>query len=113
MSRKSTWTACLARWGAPSRTRAASGSPEQANTRTVGASDSSEPVYTERTRRSLLDQRAVLRRCRSLGPITAGGPVEALDPPSDDEVMRALEKARPIQGGFDVCTNSNATTCGS
>ena len=33
-----------------------------------------------------------------LGPITAGGPVESLDPPSDDEVMRALEKARPIQG---------------
>jgi hypothetical protein len=33
-----------------------------------------------------------------LGPIAAGGPVEALDPPSDDEVMRALEKARPIQG---------------
>ena len=34
-----------------------------------------------------------------MGPITAGGPVEAIDPPSDDEVMRALEKARPIQGG--------------
>ena len=34
-----------------------------------------------------------------LGPITAGGPAVALDAPSDDEVMRALEKARPVQGG--------------
>lgn len=35
-----------------------------------------------------------------LGPITAGGPTTALDPPSDDEVMRALEKARPMEGGM-------------
>ena len=34
-----------------------------------------------------------------MGPITAGGPVKALDPPSDDEVWRALERARPVQGG--------------
>jgi hypothetical protein len=35
-----------------------------------------------------------------LGPITPGTPCVALDPPSEDEVMRALEKARPIQGGL-------------
>lgn len=35
-----------------------------------------------------------------LGPLTAGGPVQALDPPSDDEVWRALERARPVQGGI-------------
>ncbi len=35
-----------------------------------------------------------------LGPITAGGPPMALDPPSQDEVMRALERAHPIQGGY-------------
>jgi len=35
-----------------------------------------------------------------LGPITAGGPAVALDPPSDDEVMVAFEKARPIEGGL-------------
>ena len=35
-----------------------------------------------------------------LGPLTSGGPAVALDPPSDDEVMRAFEKARPIQGGM-------------
>ena len=35
-----------------------------------------------------------------LGPITPGGPEVAMDPPSEDEVMRALEKARPVQGGI-------------
>ena len=34
-----------------------------------------------------------------LGPNTYGQDVVALDPPSDDEVMRALERARPVQGG--------------
>lgn len=34
-----------------------------------------------------------------LGPITAGGPPMALDPPSQDEVMRALEHAHPMEGG--------------
>lgn len=35
-----------------------------------------------------------------LGPNTFGAQVVALDPPSDDECMRALERARPVQGGF-------------
>ncbi len=35
-----------------------------------------------------------------LGPITEGGPVVSLDPPSEDEVMCALEKARPVEGGL-------------
>ena len=35
-----------------------------------------------------------------LGPITSGGAPVALDPPSDDEVMWALEKAQPVQGGI-------------
>lgn len=34
-----------------------------------------------------------------LGPITSGGPPVALPPPSDDEVMRALGKVQPVQGG--------------
>lgn len=37
-----------------------------------------------------------------LGPITQGGPAVALDPPSQDEIMRALEKARPVQGGVPL-----------
>ena len=35
-----------------------------------------------------------------LGPVTAGGPATALDPPSDDEVWWALERARSVQGGI-------------
>jgi hypothetical protein len=35
-----------------------------------------------------------------LGPLTEGGPAAALDPPSDDEVMRAFENALPQQGGL-------------
>ena len=41
-------------------------------------------------------------RAAILGPLLAGSPTEALDPPSDDEVMRALEKAKPIQGGLPM-----------
>ncbi len=37
-----------------------------------------------------------------LGPITPGSPEIALDPPSEDEVMRKLEEARPIQGGLPL-----------
>lgn len=39
-------------------------------------------------------------RAPILGPLTPNGPRVALDPPSDDEVMRALEKAHPIQGQY-------------
>lgn len=35
-----------------------------------------------------------------LGPLTPNGPTTAIDEPSDDEVMRGLEKARPVQGGL-------------
>ena len=35
-----------------------------------------------------------------LGPLVPGAPTESLDPPSDDEVMRAWERANPIQGGL-------------
>ena len=37
-----------------------------------------------------------------MGPITSGGLPTRLDPPSDDEVMRALEKADPVQGGIPL-----------
>lgn len=35
-----------------------------------------------------------------LGPLAAGGPCKAIDPPSEDEVIRALEKARRTEGGI-------------
>jgi hypothetical protein len=37
-----------------------------------------------------------------LGPIASGAPCTAMDPPSEDEVMRALEAARRVQGGFPL-----------
>ena len=37
-----------------------------------------------------------------LPPLVAGGPVEALDEPSDDEVMRSLERAHPVEGGLPM-----------
>jgi hypothetical protein len=39
-------------------------------------------------------------RAPILGPILPGGPTVALDPPSDDEVVQAWERANPIQGGL-------------
>jgi hypothetical protein len=35
-----------------------------------------------------------------LGPITGGAPPAALDPPSEDQIMRALDKARTVSGGL-------------
>ncbi|MFV2066913.1 MAG: hypothetical protein ACC645_08010 [Pirellulales bacterium] len=41
-------------------------------------------------------------RAPILGPLTADGPHIALDPPSDDEVMRSLDQARPLEGGLPL-----------
>ncbi len=37
-----------------------------------------------------------------LGPIVGGSPPVAMDPPSDDQILRALEKARPLEGGIPL-----------
>jgi hypothetical protein len=42
-----------------------------------------------------------------LGPVTSGGPPVALDAPSDDEVMRALEKTKPVEGGIPMLWERN------
>lgn len=42
-----------------------------------------------------------------LPPIPPGGPHVALDPPSDDEVIRALERARPVEGGMPFLHETN------
>jgi len=47
-------------------------------------------------------ERERCRRVPVLGPVTADGPVKALDPPSEEEVLRALEKAYPIEGGLPL-----------
>lgn len=53
--------------------------------------------------KKLEDRHFVKERYESipiLAPLAAGGPTKALDPPSDDEVIRALERARPMEGGI-------------
>jgi hypothetical protein len=42
------------------------------------------------------------QRVPILEPLVPGGPTIALDEPSDDEVMRALEHARPMSGGLPL-----------
>lgn len=42
-----------------------------------------------------------------LGPITSGMEPIALDPPSDDEVMVAMEKANPVQGNWPFLYERN------
>lgn len=42
------------------------------------------------------------QRVPILGPVTSGGPPIALDPPSPDEVVRALERARNVEGGVPL-----------
>ena len=37
-----------------------------------------------------------------MGPVTSGGPPVALDPPSDDQVIRVLERSHPTQGGIPL-----------
>ena len=46
--------------------------------------------------------------CRSWDRSPPGGPPVALDPPSPDEVMRALERARPVEGGWPLLARSAA-----
>jgi hypothetical protein len=46
-----------------------------------------------------------------LGPLTSGGPVQALDPPSDDEIMRALERAHPLKGGLPMMHEVQRLNC--
>ncbi len=42
-----------------------------------------------------------------LGPVTSGAEPVALDPPSDDEVMWAMEKAQPNQGNWPLLYERN------
>ncbi|MCX7404858.1 MAG: hypothetical protein NT089_03905 [Planctomycetia bacterium] len=56
------------------------------------------PVYMQKSKEDKFWNYERYERAPVLGPIPPGGPCEAVDEPSDDEVMRALEKARPVQG---------------
>ncbi len=58
------------------------------------------PVYLQKSREDKFWNHERYGRAPILGPLRPGGPCEAMDEPSDDEVMRALEKARPVQGNW-------------
>jgi hypothetical protein len=58
------------------------------------------PVYVQKQKEDQFWNYERYERAPVLGPIPPGGPCEAIDEPSDDEVMRALEKARPVQGNW-------------
>jgi hypothetical protein len=55
------------------------------------------PAYIQKRREDQFWVQERYNRVPILGPITHGGPVQALDPPSDDEVMRAMPS---IEGGI-------------
>jgi hypothetical protein len=60
------------------------------------------PAYHQKTAEDQWWVQERYARVPILGPNTYGNQVLALDPPSDDEVMRALERARPVQGGIPL-----------
>ncbi|MEZ6105964.1 MAG: hypothetical protein R3B96_07560, partial [Pirellulaceae bacterium] len=58
--------------------------------------------YHQKIREDRFEIHERYARVPILGPLTSGGPAVALDPPSDHEVMAALERARPVQGGIPL-----------
>src|SRR5689334_6458662 len=63
--------------------------------------------YLQKTKEDQYWEHERYDRVPILGPITSGGPPVALDPPSDDEVMRALEKVHPVQSGIPMLWERN------
>lgn len=58
--------------------------------------------YFQKTAEDKFWMRERYQRVPILGPVTSGGPPVALDPPSPDEVVRALERAKNVQGGVPL-----------
>lgn len=58
--------------------------------------------YFQKAQEDKFWMRERYQRVPILGPVTSGGPPVALDPPSPDEVMRALERARNVSGGVPM-----------
>ena len=64
-------------------------------------------VYQQKQKEDKFWEHERYDRVPILGPITSGAEIVALDPPSDDEVMRALEKAQPVEGGVPLLWERN------
>jgi len=58
--------------------------------------------YFQKEQETKFWMRERYQRVPILGPVTSGGPPVALDPPSPDEVMHALERARNVEGGVPL-----------
>jgi hypothetical protein len=58
--------------------------------------------YFQKAQEDKFWMRERYQRVPILGPVTSGGAPIALDPPSPDEVMRALERARNVEGGVPL-----------
>ncbi len=56
------------------------------------------PFFQDQAEDSFIEKQRY-DRLPIMGPITSGGPAVALDPPSDDEVIRTLERSHPVEGG--------------
>ena len=75
--------------------------------RPLFGADSGQPLTVRRRKKTQFWQHERYDRVPILGPIHSGAEIAALDPPSDDEVMRALEKAQPVQGGIPFLYEHN------
>jgi len=64
-------------------------------------------VYQQKQKEDKFWEHERYDRVPILGPLTSGAEIVALDPPSDDEVMRALEKAQPVEGGVPLLYERN------
>jgi hypothetical protein len=64
-------------------------------------------VYQQKQKEDKFWEHERYDRVPILGPITSGAEIVALDPPSDDEVMRALERAQPVEGGIPLLWERN------
>lgn len=60
------------------------------------------PAYKQKLKEDQFWNHERYERVPILGPLTSGAEIVALDPPSDDEVMRALERIQPVQGGVPL-----------
>jgi hypothetical protein len=58
--------------------------------------------YVQKKQEDKFHEHERYERVPILGPLKPGDPALAVDDPSDDEVMRALESARGHEGGFPL-----------
>ncbi|NLE38009.1 MAG: hypothetical protein GX621_08295 [Pirellulaceae bacterium] len=58
------------------------------------------PAYLQQELEDKAYEHERYERVPIMGPITSGGEARALDPPSEDQIMRAVEKVHKTRGGI-------------